>query len=75
MKVEKLKSEKKKKKKKREKEKEKKSVKGGIASSVVIAPDLNQYIIIPFMRSNKDISTMCSNISNNWIKVYLYYHL
>ena len=51
------------------------SVKGGIASGASITPDLNPYIIIPFMRSHKDISTMCSNVSNNWIKVYLYYHL
>ena len=41
------------------------SVKGGIASGASITPNLNPYIIIPFMRSHKDISTMCCNVSNN----------
>ena len=41
------------------------SVKGGIALGASIAIDLNPFIMIPFMRSHKDISTMCSNVSNN----------
>ena len=41
------------------------SVKGGIALGASIALDLNPFIMIPFMRSHKDISTMCSNVSHN----------